>query len=406
MKKIIISSILFFGVIPCETAFFTFYKNAEFGSKFILMLNFLTCGIAGLLFIIGINNKHTDNEPIIIKYTFCGIAIMLLNTMASMITGEESSSRAMSIICLFAYYLYVLYVFKKPDDIVKSINITLLFLILSSFILFYVSPQNVTYIENATTRYFKGVSHNRNSYADIALLYIASNIYLWSRNKKHTIFYLLTTGVAFYTTYLTHSATSTICAILLIVLSLMYVFTKKTIPLTVFLAGYVFIFISLIILQSANTPFLSEITNYFDKSTGLTGRTNIWTTTIDVIKNNPVFGRGYDTYALAKRGIVENDPHNSVLYILLTQGFCGIIMFLIMFYNPIKTAKRILENNSLFSFMYNFVIVWMIRGLTESVFSYSHFTFWIAVIIIEILNLEKRKQRSMNEEIKNAEAIQ
>ena len=83
---------------------------------------------------------------------------------------------------------------------------------------------------------------------------------------------------------------------------------------------------------------------------------------------------------------------------LLTQGFCGTIIFFSMFYNTLTKAKSVLKNDTLFSYMYIFIIVWMIRGLTESAFTYTHFVFWIAIIIIEMLVLEKKKEMSNGEE--------
>lgn len=404
MLRKLLSAILFLGVIPCEAALFTFYNNSELGSKLTFMLNIVTCIIAGIYFLINMTKK-TYNERIVVKYIVCGIAIIILNQLSSMIANEEDNSRTISIICLFAYYLYVLYMFKEPDDVIKSINITLFFLIMASFIFYYIKPMNVTYIENATTRYFKGVAYNRNSYADISLFYIASNIYLWSKKKKYTLFYLPTTIIALYTTYLTHSATSTVCAFLLVLLSLIYLFTKRTIPLSIFVGGYIFIFVSLIIIQSSNTPFLSQITRYFQKSNGLTGRTNIWTTTMKLLTEAPVFGRGFDTYVLARNGIVENDPHNSILYTLLTQGVCGIFIIIYMLYKPIKIARQTLGNNDLFAFLYIFIMIWMVRGLTESVMSYTHFTFWISVVAVEMLITTNQKNILDKKDLKNEQTI-
>lgn len=399
MVKKIFTSILFLGIIPCDAAMFTLFKNPELGKQIVLILNIIVCGITGIFFIRNLMGKFFY-EKISTKYLGYFIVLIFFNILASLLSSEDTllGTRTMSLMCLWAYYTFGLYTFKDAHSLIKTINTTLLMLIVMSIVLYYIDYENATYIENATTRYFKGVALNRNSYVEITLFYVASNLYLWTKNKRHSLFYLLTTALAIYTTYLTHSATSTVSMLIMVLLTAYYIIAKKTISFKTFLIAYIGIFISLIIIQSAKTPFLSEILEYFQKDSSLTGRTDIWKTSFDLITEHPIFGRGYDTSALLKNGVLENDPHNSILYMLLTQGFCGTIIFFSMFYNTLTKAKSVLKNDTLFSYMYIFIIVWMIRGLTESAFTYTHFVFWIAIIIIEMLVLEKKKEMSNGEE--------
>lgn len=236
------------------------------------------------------------------------------------------------------------------------------------------------------------MAKNRNSFSEITLFYVASNLYLWRESKQHSMFYIITTAFAVYTTFLTHSATSAVSVLLMIILSIGYAVTKKTISFKLFLSVYAVVFVSLIIMQSVNIPFMSEIMGYFQKDSSLTGRTDIWKTALNLISEHPTFGRGYDTTVLLRNGIVENDPHNSILYMLLTQGTCGTLIFICMFYRTLTEAGHVLINDTLYSHMYIFIIVWMIRGLTESAFTYTHFVFWISIIVIEMLILEKKKE--------------
>lgn len=391
LKKLFIC-ILFLGVIPCDASLFTLFKNPDLGKQIVLFLNIGACVISGIFFVRKFMEKFLY-EKITMKYLGYFVLLIMLNYLASLISGEYAliETRTMSLICLWGYYVLGLYTFKDSHSLVKTINITLLILIVMSTIFYFTNYEDVTYIENATTRCFKGVAPNRNSYAEITLFYVASNLYLWAKSKRNSLFYLATTALAIYTTYLTHSATATICLLVMIALSIWYIVSKKTISFNLFLGAYICIFISLIIVQSANTPFLSEILQYFQKSSSLTGRTDIWKLTFDLILEHPILGRGYDTFALLKNGVMENDPHNGVLYMILTQGFCGLIIFFSMFYKTIIEAKYALKDETLFSYMYIFIIVWMIRGLTESIFAYTHFVFWIAIIIIEMLVIEKKK---------------
>lgn len=392
MVKKIFTSILFLGIIPCDAAMFTLFKNPELGRQIVLFLNMAVCGISGILLLQNLHKK-IFYEKIRIKYLGYFIVLIILNIFASVLSAEDTQllTRTMSLICLWGYYEFGLYTLENAHSLVKTVNITLLILILISIILYYTDYENATYIENATTRYFKGVALNRNSYAEITLFYVASNFYLWAKSKRRSLFYIVTTALAIYTTCLTHGATSTLCLILLVILSVWYVITKKLIPFKLFLISYSIVFILLIIIQTTDFPFLTEILEYFQKDSSLTGRTEIWKTSLELISEYPILGRGYDTIALELNGVSENDPHNSILYMLLTQGFFGTIIFFSMFYKTIAKAKNILKYNILFSYMYIFIVVWIIRGLTESAFTYTHFVFWIAIIIIEMLIVEKEE---------------
>ena len=399
MLKKIIPCILILGIIPCDPALFTIYKNPEMGEMILRGLNLLVCAISAFYVLIYAQKKHIYGS-IVTKYTMYFFALIILNSIGTMLSGEilSSNSRTMSLICLCAYYLYGLFVFRDAHSLVKSINITLLILIVMSFILYYTNYEDVTYIENATSRYFKGVATNRNSYAEISLFYIASNLYLWEKSKKHSLYYIITTALAVYTTFLTHSATATICVVLLIALVLLYKTTKKTLPFKTLIIGYAVLFVFLIIIQSGNIPFLSDVIKYFQKDTSLTGRTDIWKIAMNLISEHLIFGRGFDTNSMLASGVIENDPHNGILYMLLTQGLVGTIMFFGMFFKTITMAKKTINDNILFSYMYIFIVVWMVRGFTESAFTYTHFIFWIAIIVIEML-IKERKKEEMYEEI-------
>lgn len=404
MLKKLFCSILFLGIIPCDVAIFTLFKNPELGEKIVLILNITVCGIVGGFFLRNLNRK-SFYDKISTKYLVYFTVLICSNILAALLSSEDTliGTRTMSLICVWAYYAIGLYMFEDAHSLVKTINMTLLVLILMSILLYYIDYEHATYIENSTTRYFKGVAANRNSYVEITSFYVASNLYLWSQSKRHSLYYIVTTALAIYTTYLTHSATSTICLFFMIAISIVYIVIKKTVSFKTFLILYIVFFVSLIIVQSAETPFLTEILEYFQKDSSLTGRTNIWATTLESLKEHIILGRGYDTFVLRDRGILENDPHNSILYMLLTQGLFGTIVFFGMFYKTITKAKSILKHNTLFSYMYIFIITWMVRGLTESAFTYTHFVFWIAIIIIEMLILEEKKKTIDGE--KNAKKL-
>ena len=389
MLKRLLSTILLLGIIPCDAALFTLYSNADLGNTIVIFINAVVCGVAFCCIVLNMS-KQKRYKWVAEKYILLFFIMIIANWIGSVMAGEEAevSTRTMSMICVGAYYLYSLYAFDDADTLIRSINATLLVMILIGFVFYFVDFDKVSYIERAELRYFKGVAKNRNSYTEISLLYIVSNMYLWNKNKKHSLYYICTTAIAVYTTYLTHSATGTVSMVILFALSLLYAYKGVLIPFRLFVIGYAVIFVMLIIMQSADVPFLELITDIFQKDIGMTGRTKIWEKSIKLITEYPVFGRGFDTYALYKEGVYENDPHNSILYILLTQGAVGLTILLGVFGRVISKAKNIIKSNQLAAYMYIFIIVWMIRGLTESIFSYTHYVFWLAFIVIEMVEVE------------------
>ncbi len=384
MTNKIFKSILFLGIIPCDAALFTMFKNPELGSKIVLCINIIVCFLAFVKMIRQATKSNANNR---MALTIIGLFLIMItfNILASLLSGENIplGKRFMSMVCVCAYYVYSIYYFKDTHTLIKSINGALLFLIMLGYILSYIDFENVSYVENATTRTFKGLASNRNSYSEITLFYIATNMYLWVKNKQNGLFYFATTALALYTTFMTGSATSSVCAVLLISLCIIYTLTKKTIPLKFMLIVYLFFFVMMIVMQSENVPFLREIQEYFNKDSGMTGRQNIWKVSWLLIEEHLLLGRGFDTEVLLNIGIRENDTHNGVLYILLTQGIVGFSILLYTFYKVLHNIKLSFETNKMNVYLYIFVIVWLIRGLTESCFTYTHFVFWIALICIK-----------------------
>lgn len=91
----------------------------------------------------------------------------------------------------------------------------------------------------------------------------------------------------------------------------------------------------------------------FERSPSFTGRTDIWTITLNSILEYPFVGFGYDTNVLFEQGVLTNDPHNSILYILLTQG----LLYVIGMFSIVNVAiLRKISELVMFSVLLYFVI--------------------------------------------------
>ena len=377
--------ILFLGVMPFDKGALTLYYNDSIGKYIGLALNAITV----LLALVGFANRMllTKSQIRISRKYIYFFAVLLVAYLFSGFVTPLSITRIFSMICLLGYYLHVICNYDDVIQLLKDVNRALFVIIALSVILYIAGSEHVMYTENATTEVFKGIADNRNSYAEFTLFFVVSNFCLWRHNKSSWLWRLLTSAVAVYTTIMTNGATSIICMYLLVFLLIAIAIWKSIghlVSFNVFSVVYVVVFAVMVMSQYTEWGALQFIIDTFEKSSSLTGRTDIWRVTIEQISANPIFGFGYESNALLEVGIVENDPHNSVLYTMFTQGIVGILAFVVMTsFLWRKDVDTKIKGNILYNAMAIFVMVWFVRGLTESVFSYSHFVFWCALIIME-----------------------
>ena len=382
--------ILFLGVLPIEKAALTLYVNSEVGKYFALLLNIITLVLAIILFLT--NSKK--RQQLSTKYVLFFCILVFIYLVGSVMADEFSITRILSLVCLLGYYLFLIHEYISVEDFISDINKTLLLVVVVSLVLYFTGNSNVIYIESASQLTFKGIVPNRNSYSEVSLFLITTNFILFHKKQMKLLPFMISTTLATYTTILTRSATSIVCLVLLLILILFSKskYMRKIFLSNIFWRGYAVIFFCLILLQNVNSGILTYVANLFGKSATLTGRTDIWTTSLQLFSKKFMFGYGYDTEILLYNGIRENDPHNGILYIFLTGGLLGLFLFISML-KPIFINKcQYIDVNNTYVYLRIFLCVWAIRGLVESVFSYTHFVFWSAIIMLDMIIYFKRKE--------------
>lgn len=388
--------ILFLGVLPFDKAALALYINPSLGSYISYALNAITLFIAVFLMLNG-SAKKILKSKLCTKYILYFSLLIFIYLISGLISSDFTISRILSLICLLMYYLFSICQYKSIYDLLQDINMALLVIVILSFVLYLFGNPNVFYIENATTLTFKGIAANRNSYAEVTMFLIVSSFCIYQKKRKPLPF-IFSVGLSIYTTLLTNSATATICVILLSG-SLLLISLKKRvkyISFGVFAFVYFIVFILLTLFQNTNIGIFQWITEAFNKDATFTGRTDLWSAAMKAISQRPVFGYSYDTDVLLQYGMRYLDPHNSILYILLTEGIIGLVAFVVMILSVFAKKKDSkLKSNYIYASMVIFFMIWLIRGLVESGCSYSHFLFWVSIIILDRLQLEN--------EVKNAE---
>jgi O-antigen ligase len=133
-----------------------------------------------------------------------------------------------------------------------------------------------------------------------------------------------------------------------------------------------------------------------------TNRTHIWSVTLDVIKNNPIFGAGigaftvayakYDTFNGMER--VEQ-AHNDYLQVLADAGVVGLIIGLFFLYRLFKTGRESIQTHNLFR---RGVAVGALAGcfaiLVHSLFDFVLHTTAISILFLLLVALVVKSRES------------
>lgn len=107
----------------------------------------------------------------------------------------------------------------------------------------------------------------------------------------------------------------------------------------------------------------------------LTGRTGIWSFVPDAISQYPFTGYGYasTTYGEFTVHIMDafglSDPHNGYLNLLLSVGFVGLALFLVMIYSAWRVARRLYRSEGTRGaalVCFGVIVAWLIGMMTES----------------------------------------
>ena len=388
--------ILFLGILPFDKSALTFYLSDKIGSFISLFLN--GCTLITAIICVYNMRKSKIHIRLSLKYAII-FAVLLVVYLFASLTDEISIMRLFSLVCVLGYYIFSICYYKNVDELVKDVNIALFFIIILSVIYGIFNVPEVMYSENSTKYVFKGVVLNRNSYSEISLFYLVTNFYLVWKTNKYKIFRLISSIIAIVTTILTNGTTSILCTGLLLVLLLGCYFTnvRKYYYFTIFAIAYAVIFIIFVLGPSMNFNIVQYVGKFLGKSETLTGRTDIWGVSLDCYIKSAIVGYGYDTNILFENQIHVGVPHNGILHILLTQGTIGLLVFLAMLsFIVINDRNKQLKDDKLYIVMLSFLVVWLIKGLVESVLYYTHFVFWIALIIMELrvhYNKEKNSER-------------
>ena len=299
----------------------------------------------------------------------------------------------------------IIYSEKKPFQALESIlrRAAYILIPLSLVLIKYFPVYGIRYTPWEGTRMGTGVTTHKNSLGILCML-LAFTIF-WSilqrwhskklfKNKQALIadsfvlciaIYLLTGGGGGY------SATSLLIFSLSVVTLLILPLLRK---LHTFIATHFEFSLLLLILlvMFFYTTLLPIITSALGRNETLTGRSDIWTTVIEVADRNPILGTGYGGYW----GLVANaysyhhgvkQSHNGYLDVYLQVGWLGIFMLLAFLKEFFKKVQKTLKfSRKIGIFGTCFVLQLLIYNYSEAAFIQASLMWTVTIFIAIILS--------------------
>lgn len=380
--------VLFLGVIPFEKASLTIYRSKPVGNALSYLLILFTALITCMCMIQIKNIPAGEKKKLIQNISLIFVFMLVIYATNGLLNNNLQFTRLLSLFTLWIFYVFAVLGYRKPQELLRDLSKACLFLTILSLVLYLTNNRNVYYQESATLFSFKGVALNRNGFIEFALFPIVYYWYLAIKGGlKDKIVSVIISIVSLYAIIITRSATSIVCLVVLFPVLVFRKSIQKYLSLKIFYIVYSIIFILVVLLESSSA--VNYISSLLGRSNTLTGRTSFWPITLDLIAKKPILGYGIDTTVLYDIGIRENDPHNGMLYLLLTSGCIGGIIFILLIVNHIKAAKMTLKSNDLVYCVNAYIMSWLVRGIVESSFSYTHYIFWVSIITIFLIYYEK-----------------
>lgn len=357
-RKDIANFILYFVLL------FSFFKpdyfnyNFIFLSKIYIILQILS-GMTVIVLIL-IKKKY----PTIINYILLFLIILLFSTY---INDGNITNCLKSVLQIIILSLIVDYGIK---------NDTKTFLNSFEFLLFILSFINlITILIYPTGQYVNSTGYYANwflGYKNTHILFIIplvlisiSNSY-FKFNKLRIRNYIVIL-MSIISTILVANSTGLVGLLIIILFVVLpkSIENSKIFNILNYFIVYILSFISIILLRLQNC-FSFFIVNFLHKDLTFTGRTYIWDSVINAIKDKLMLGHGLVTF---QYNINVYTTHNSLLDLLYKTGIIGFASYILIIYKSLKELYKY-RNHKIAKFISIVVFAYFIMMLTEA-YSYE-----------------------------------
>ena len=304
----------------------------------------------------------------------------------STIINTHSFTWAVSAIMLGMQYITMFCVFSKYarkygcNGFTKILINVFVIVLLFNDLLMLVIPYDFT---NADETYWIGnkflVSYYHCLYA--CLLYVKNG------SKKICCTAIMTIYAAVVAA-IVHCTTGIIIATVIMVMLLMpmwlrSILQKPWIFIAALLVEKTLIWGSVAIFQ--NPIVIDVMVNILHKSANMTGREKLYAVTMELVKNNPLWGYGHNT-DIYRELIGYGNAQNGLFHIITQAGIVGAIVYFGAVYIGIKKGKQdnTLKNYGLYMFIYGMLVGAAVEINLSTVFI-------LGVAIIYSLNIQNKQ---------------
>lgn len=280
---------------------------------------------------------------------------------------------------------------KNVDNTLNAFSIVFQVLVYINFFTMIMFPEGIYSTSVHPVNWFLGYKNSHILYVLPALFFITLNYF--RKDKKINMYYLFFIFISGLSIFMGQSSTG-IVGYLIFVIGSFLIFGKKdkfiTIKKAVIVNVIIFFAIGVFQIQNVFTVIVQRLLH---KNMNFTGRTNIWSTTIELIKRNFLLGYGVQPSSI--RVVIYNNinavnSHNEFLEILYHGG---IVLGSVFFYMIYLIVKKLNSNKDSIVAKLGTVLLftYFIMMLMES-YRYSLFMFLFVILYnIELIIDEKRK---------------
>lgn len=284
----------------------------------------------------------------------------------------------------------------KLISVIRTWEIYLLVLVAIDAFTMLLFPSGLYSTSSYTLNWFLGYKTMRLIYAlPLCIFRVMLSYFFDEKNKGKTY------GVLLVTIFTLVYSRASAAAIGLIVIFMLFVgsdailhlyWRKKRIgdsinkAITAFMSNYIWIlpiyFIVFYLLLNISHSSLAQlfVSKVLNKDVTLTNRTVLWSSCVNLIHKQPIFGYGYmtaDDNRILFNNIYYTSPHNLVLSIFMTAGIVGAIFYLISIIDSLRTLHK--RGNAISMILALGIFCNLLVGITSSVllFSICGFIFYV-----------------------------
>lgn len=387
MKKLIIKKIdlyIFILLLPLlETAYIA--NNLSTLHRLIVPLKYASIAIIIILYFAGMA-KGSLSKPAMFVIMFSTISIL-----STLINSGEIRTAIMESLQLIAIVLAGDILARKSlKEYISVVYPVFFLLIFINFITMIIFPEGMysrrmqgAYVWVSNNNWYLGLENGMTAYLvpTLALSYI--NMFI-NRKKKDYILAVFVTFICLYTPIIRNKGSMFICISLFICVCCLVYF--KMLPSfinakTYFILNIIF-YLLIIVFNSLNANVISFADALLNRET-LAVRAIIWDKTMNLIKERPLLGYGYELGYTVSDKLKYDSSHNEYLWVLYRGGLLQFLSFILFI---ICCAKNLFQKNDyaavkvVSASFFVLLLMWQ----TESIMNNALMLYWTFIYYVGV----------------------